>query len=935
MPLAPAPRWHDEVPGTRWFRADLHLHTLDDHDGGRVRLPPELAGGDPRDPALLRRYAHAVLDAAVERGVEVLGLTPHDVRTGPTDSAAWAIVEAWLEDSNEQGRAYRDLVYAVFPGFEPAFNIGQRCLHLLFLFDPCIGRDRYLRLFDALMGGVSPWEGNTLRISALDEEQLFVVLDDFHRRENEAAGNVDRWEYLLLAPHAFADNGLFGALKSQALQMFPSDRLSGIELGDNQMPEDVVGRRPWLLDAMRDHRHGFYHASDAYGLEPDPAADALYKVGSRVTLTKLAAPTIAAVRQSLLAEESRIRLAYRRVSPGQLAPAADLPHACPVDRPWIRSVEVRGGTSFHRDRTFRLSPDLTCIIGGSMTGKSALLDGLRYHLAGEPGLPSQSTERGKALARDVRERARDVFLSGNPDVVVESPAGDPTLPGHERFGVRFFTQGELKTLSEDDDGIERLLFHLVPGRAEELLRERDALRQHDEELWSSAVRLAKLQEQVGEAEQALVRTEDARTAMERFARAGSAALPPAQQDAARTADLRRDAGVRLEQARELVGQIEALSVPVVNSDVIRTAIAAEDDGATTETLLAQARASALATVEALGAVHRRAGSAAATARTEVARLTAEVQAALVAAGGSASDLNQFEAFARVARHHDSFQAAADQKVGERDRLHEAFNEQVALRDQLVERHRHAVQAVCAEVGARFDGRVVVQLQEEGRRRPLEDWLLGLRTKGVTQWWNSGGAQSATGTAVRDIATAVGAGDSSESVWRCASLGMSEAVSRSFQEQLAPWARQLEARALRTPDRYQIQWVEDGEPKDIDKLSGGRKVAVLLSLLLQSDDPTPLVVDQPEDELDNRFLNDTIIPALHRLKGRRQVIFATHNANIVVNGDADQVIALEADAHHGRVYAAGAIEEPAVRQAILRTLDGGEEAFELRRAKYGF
>ena len=138
-----------------------------------------------------------------------------------------------------------------------------------------------------------------------------------------------------------------------------------------------------------------------------------------------------------------------------------------------------------------------------------------------------------------------------------------------------------------------------------------------------------------------------------------------------------------------------------------------------------------------------------------------------------------------------------------------------------------------------------------------------------------------------------------------------------------------------PNAIVIRWVEDGEPKDLEALSGGRRVAVLLSLILESDDPTPLFVDQPEDELDNRFLNETIIPALHRLKGKRQVVFATHNANLVVNGDADQVIALEADAEHGRVYAAGAIEDEAIRSAIVRTLDGGAEAFRLRRKKYGY
>ena len=80
---------------------------------------------------------------------------------------------------------------------------------------------------------------------------------------------------------------------------------------------------------------------------------------------------------------------------------------------------------------------------------------------------------------------------------------------------------------------------------------------------------------------------------------------------------------------------------------------------------------------------------------------------------------------------------------------------------------------------------------------------------------------------------------------------------------------------------------------------------------------------------------TVLPALKRLKGRRQVIVATHNANVVVNGDADMVIQLEATANRGHVARAGAIEDPAVRDAIIRTVDGGEEAFRLRRRKYGY
>ena len=79
----------------------------------------------------------------------------------------------------------------------------------------------------------------------------------------------------------------------------------------------------------------------------------------------------------------------------------------------------------------------------------------------------------------------------------------------------------------------------------------------------------------------------------------------------------------------------------------------------------------------------------------------------------------------------------------------------------------------------------------------------------------------------------------------------------------------------------------------------------------------------------------MLPALKRLKGRRQIIVATHNANIVVNADADQVIQLAATANSGRVAEAGAIEDPAVRDAIVCTVDGGDDAFRLRRLKYGF
>ncbi len=915
-----AKHWQSEVPGTRWFRADLHIHTIDDPP----RNLPSGMSGSRSDAATLEEYARRLLDAAVEQRIEVLGLTPHSARVEAGVSAALAVRDLWLNGTRlADSKPYRELIFAVYPGFEPNFQDGKKGVHLLFLLEPDVGRSRFLSAFEAVMGGRAPYEESRLNRTTLHPRDAFKLLDD--------AKTLGRDAYIVVAAHPTQENGVFNR-PGDAIPDLVGDRVLALELSrGSTLAEDLTGSSK-LKYAYERKGRAVLHSSDANDLPAPGAAPKDRELGYRFTLLKLATPTLAALRQALLARDARTRLPFVRATDDSLVVADDLPEPCPVRRPWLRSVTIEGGTSFHRGQTFRFSPDLTCIIGGSMTGKSTLLDGLRLLLCGEQGLPDANTSLGEAI----RDRARRQFLSGNPTVALDSPAGDGTLPVAERFKIRFFGQGELKTLSEDDEGIEHLLFHLLPGRAKALLSQRDELREHDEMLRSAVARLSELQDQVSEAEQAFKRTQDARKAMERFAKAGGDRLLPAQQDLARASTFSRDVADQLARARDLAGHFGGLSIPQLSNPNVRSLLDPQPMSPAAS-LVARARASSADAIEALSELHRHAEQAAAAAGSALEQLTAQVQAALVAAGGSATDLNEFDAYAKAAQHFDSFKAALDKKVGERDRALAAFNERIARRDALVFEHRQAMRDVSVDVVARFQDRVRVNVQVEGRRKPLEEWMLGLRTKGVTQWWNNIGSQCAHGTFLRTMAETLERGATAEALEICARVGMSEAVARSFLEQMAAWPRRLEARALRTPDRYQIQWVEveGDEPKDLDTLSGGRKVAVLLSLLLESDDETPLVIDQPEDELDNRFLNETIIPALHRLKGKRQVIFATHNANIVVNGDADQVIALEADAQHGRVYASGAIEEPTVRDAIVRTLDGGETAFELRRAKYGY
>ena len=127
---------------------------------------------------------------------------------------------------------------------------------------------------------------------------------------------------------------------------------------------------------------------------------------------------------------------------------------------------------------------------------------------------------------------------------------------------------------------------------------------------------------------------------------------------------------------------------------------------------------------------------------------------------------------------------------------------------------------------------------------------------------------------------------------------------------------------------------------LDRLSTGQKAtAVLLLLLLESD--APLIVDQPEDDLDNRFITEGVVPRMREEKRRRQFLFSTHNANIPVLGDAELIVGLSpsGEAEEGSARIApehvGSIDARPVRKLVEELLEGGEDAFERRRRKYGF
>ncbi|NUQ75563.1 MAG: hypothetical protein HUU21_18620 [Polyangiaceae bacterium] len=133
------------------------------------------------------------------------------------------------------------------------------------------------------------------------------------------------------------------------------------------------------------------------------------------------------------------------------------------------------------------------------------------------------------------------------------------------------------------------------------------------------------------------------------------------------------------------------------------------------------------------------------------------------------------------------------------------------------------------------------------------------------------------------------------------------------------------------DQLDITMYDGDTPKAVSGLSKGQKATALLPLILRTAE-YPLVMDQPEDDLDNRFVYSTLVERIRSLKSDRQLIFVTHNANIPVLGEADQIVVMRMDTPvSAAAPIVGTVEER--KGDILNILEGGADAFRRRHEKY--
>jgi hypothetical protein len=118
-----------------------------------------------------------------------------------------------------------------------------------------------------------------------------------------------------------------------------------------------------------------------------------------------------------------------------------------------------------------------------------------------------------------------------------------------------------------------------------------------------------------------------------------------------------------------------------------------------------------------------------------------------------------------------------------------------------------------------------------------------------------------------------------------------------------------------------------------QLSDGQRHTILLTIAMLAESNVPLIIDQPEDDLDNAFIFSSIVTTLRAIKERRQVILVTHNANIAVLGDSELILPMFRENDCGKAKDRGSIDTSATKQCVTDILEGGPDAFERRKEIY--
>ncbi|WP_344614192.1 TrlF family AAA-like ATPase [Dactylosporangium salmoneum] len=865
---------------SRWTLADLQVHTPADfnHKYGAVGGPVPNAG-----------FANILIKAHADAGVRVIAVTDHNTL-------------AWYPELAAAGARHG---VTVFPGIE--FNV-NKC-HLMAIWD-CT--DDGYRRGEQFLARLFPPDGPP---GLTDKRFPNPTLSGSPLELAKKA--TERYGALVLAPHATAkDIGLFGKnVCNTSAQVAQSGYVLGFDVYGNDHA-DVLTNPKSQFDG---HRPAWFISGDVRSLDT---------VGERAVYLKLGEPpTLESLRQAFLMPENRIRFPeklrdkYGHVTGIRFLPSAD------ATWPHITRIAISGG--FHDGVTVDLGPGLNAIIGGKGTGKSTTIEIARHVCGGaestvsdnranrRTNFPANATATFGVVAEDLQRY--DIVRSGDstPARLTRNGRDIGVDPGR-RFAINVFGQRELAQLAEHQDALRDFVaISAGPEMGDAKTDASNCLA----ELNRIDGDLRFLEAEVSRAEEHEAQLADLNDQLKVAGQRGAAEQVTASQQLTTVEEEVAAVQNWLTDAESLIAQIRQRSVrPAVQehdcvpeqlnrtADRVAAALVAAADG------IEAATREANDVIETLIAEHR--------SRVDARRH--EINVALADAG-----LKDPEELAHKQRTAAELARAVAAVPGQREQIVSHLAYRAKLLDDL-RTFRTLVsqqfQDAAAELNTRLGNRVRVVVQPLADTTDLDNLLERLL---ASQHVRADQRAKLAGAGPATLVAALTATDDS-----LLKLGVTDLTANKARQLGPSEVRQIEQCDMQDLVTVEINVLDTGDPRwlDVRKVSPGQKATAMLALALATG-TDPLIIDQPEDDLDNRFIYDQVVRQLAEVADRRQVIVATHNPNIPILGDAEMILALDATVDQSRVVACGAIDEPDVADAARHILEGGDEAFKARARRY--
>ncbi len=922
----------------RWYKCDLQMQTPADF----ARWQGAKCGGTPEEVAAA---AEKYIRACYAAGLEVIAVTDHNFLS---KSFIPELRQAVSKLSKEFGYSI-----VIFPGFEFEANVGKG-VHVLAIFEPDADLDAVDHKLTTCGVSMPREKDGVLKKSTRNLVEILRCVQSPSEPGDDLVG-------LVILPHLMSDEGLFDNDKvSNWLQQyeFLNPELLAVEVNKPVGEMNPNFQKLFRADDScakewrRERPIACISSSDCKAYSSDELPNNY--IGWRSTWIKMSSPSIEALRQAFLDHASRVRLQDARPSDGER-------------HPHIISVSVRG-TSFLADQEIHLSSNLNCVIGGRGSGKSTLLEYLRFCL--QPGYEKQVDkdvlEKLVAIRRTLSDEGAEVRVKYSlapevEDTVVLRPkANQHVLDGRDvqdlqvalaGLKIQFFSQGELSRFSQPGH-TGQVLELLDAACGDELDKLESRERQLRKEL-ESLFALAR-QAQALEGDIKRVAQEITELTRQLEARKEVQADAVAQRRAGEAADYIREVDTLVANTRSaLDGALDDLATPPPLPETSKDWPHSAWFGGLSDALTS---ASGALKAEVAQAIERyeHAVRTALDSAPGVAGVQAELEHAAQrfidaceAKGVSPADAGRLRDVeverAAKQRQLDGNQASLKElssKLAETAKLREELTHTWQRQFALRQKASQSLSTVATSVQVRYMGDELSFKEHFARISPRDS-----RTRLARHWedlakqvysaFQSPGAPTSPWnvlldwlnspeTAPKDGAFASIAGEL-KTYLNSADVGVLwESV------QVTRVADYVDVE-LRRSDGSVAGTVSGGGGKT---LSEGQRNTALLSLILANGDG-PLVVDQPEDELDSSFIFSDLVPQLREAKNGRQLILATHNANVPVNADAELVYAFDAHEGRGVCRAAGGLDRQRVTRAVLDIMEGSEKAFRQRSEKYHF